>query len=140
LSEMAQSPAAVAELPAWEAILDDGTVRIGGELDPSRDTAATAQHLRIELTPSVTSALLTSVPAAFHAGIDDVLLAALVVAIAEWNPGPLLVDVEGHGRESDRFDLSHTVGWFTTRFPVRLDISGIDREDAGHVLKRVKEQ
>jgi len=57
--------------------------------------------------------------------------------------------VEGHGREEiiDGVDLSRTVGWFTSVFPVRLD-PGLDAEQAragdpallGKALKRVKEQ
>ena len=41
-------------------------------------------------------------------------------------PRQLLVDLEGHGREAlfDDVDLSRTVGWFTTIFPVALDVSG----------------
>src|SRR2546429_678793 len=51
----------------------------------------------------------------------------------------VLIDLEGHGREDlfDRVDLSRTVGWFTTLFPVALDIPGLDW---GRTLKSVKEQ
>ncbi len=61
-----------------------------------------------------------------------------------------LVDLEGHGREEQVVpgaDLSRTVGWFTTIFPVRLDLSAIDLDDAfaggpaaGAAVKAVKEQ
>jgi len=50
---------------------------------------------------------------------------------------PILIDVEGHGRES-AFDLSRTVGWFTTLFPVSLDAGGAT--NVSDALKRVKEQ
>jgi non-ribosomal peptide synthase protein (TIGR01720 family) len=104
----------------------------------------------------VTSALLTRVPAAFHAGIDDVLLAGLVAAVAEWRhrqdpdaPGGTLVDVEGHGRVplTPDMDLTRTVGWFTSVYPVRLDPGGTDFAEiraggpaAGRLVKRIKEQ
>jgi amino acid adenylation domain-containing protein/non-ribosomal peptide synthase protein (TIGR01720 family) len=138
-----QATKIVAELPAWEAILDDGAMLLPhATLDPARDTNATARHLDVELSPEVTAALLTTVPAAFHARINDVLLAALAVAAGEGRRGPLLVELEGHGRETDdaRFDLSRTIGWFTSRFPVRLDVGGIATGDVAHALKRVKEQ
>src|SRR5690242_10903769 len=54
------------------------------------------------------------------------LLTAMALAFARWTGvGMLLVDVEGHGREAlfDDVDLSRTVGWFTTIFPVAFDIS-----------------
>ncbi|HEX6640830.1 MAG TPA: condensation domain-containing protein, partial [Thermoanaerobaculia bacterium] len=138
-----QASKVVDELPGWEAILDDGAMLLPhATLDPARDTNATARHLDVELSPEITAALLTTVPAAFHARINDVLLAALAVAAGEGRRGPLLVELEGHGRESDdaRFDLSRTIGWFTSRFPVRLDVGGIATGDVAHALKRVKEQ
>src|SRR6185312_15655517 len=72
--------------------------------------------------------------------INDALLAALAIAVADWTGGDaLLVDLEGHGREEivEGVDLSRTLGWFTTLFPVALRIG--DR-DPGAVLRRVKEQ
>ena len=52
----------------------------------------------------------------------------------------LLVEMEGHGRESisESLDLSRTVGWFTSLYPVRLDIS--DAKDPLAALKLIKEQ
>ncbi|WP_050515576.1 non-ribosomal peptide synthetase [Streptomyces rimosus] len=99
------------------------------------------------LPPAVTTALLTTVPAAFHADVTEVLLAALALAVADWRgrPGAVLVDLERHGRESGLapgVDLSRTVGWFTSVHPVRLG-PGADRPgalDAEAMLKRVKEQ
>jgi non-ribosomal peptide synthase protein (TIGR01720 family) len=137
LEKEARNESVIAEMPAWESIADAGGLLIAGaEIDPSRDTNAAAQSLTIELSPATTAALLTTVPAAFHAGINDVLLAAL--AVAARRRGPLLVDLEGHGRETNdpRFDLSRTVGWFTTLFPVRLEVS----ENLVYSIKRVKEQ
>jgi non-ribosomal peptide synthase protein (TIGR01720 family) len=93
------------------------------------------------------------VPAVFHGGINDVLLAALAVAVRGWRAGDdgtaVLVDVEGHGREEifAGVDVSRTVGWFTTVHPVRLDAGGFDPAEfftggpaVGQVVKRVKEQ
>ena len=63
--------------------------------------------------------------------------------------GAVLVDLEGHGREepSAGVDLSRTVGWLTSLCPVRLDIGGIDLDEAlaggaalGRALKLIKEQ
>lgn len=51
-----------------------------------------------------------------------------------------MVDLEGHGREAiaNNIDLSRTVGWFTTIFPVLLTLEGISHP--GEALKAVKEQ
>ena len=157
LAEAARTSALLAELPAWEALLEAIPVLVPeAALDPARDTFASAGHLRVEVPAHVTSALLTSVPAAFHAKINDVLLGALAVAMAGWRKehghradGPVLVDLEGHGREplGGGIDISRTVGWFTSLFPVSLDPGPIDIAEAlaggpsmGRALKRIKEQ
>nr|WP_208298494.1 non-ribosomal peptide synthetase [Streptomyces sp. BK208] len=83
--------------------------------------------------------------------MNDGLLAALGLAVARWRGRErVLVRLEGHGREEvvvPGADLSRTVGWFTSMFPVRLDVSGVDVDDAfaggeaaGRVVKAVKEQ
>jgi non-ribosomal peptide synthetase component F len=81
------------------------------------------------------------VPAAYRTQVNDVLLAALGRVLARWTGrGRVLVDLEGHGREEilDGIDLSRTVGWFTTLFPVALDVP--EDPDWGTTLKSVKEQ
>ena len=140
LVEQARSPALLGELPRWEAILDGGGALLpGAALDAARDTLASAGQFVVSLPPALTSVLLTRAAAAFHARINDVLLSALAVAIARRRTGPVLIDLEGHGRESADadIDLSRTVGWFTAIFPVALDAG--EARGAG-ALKRIKEQ
>lgn len=146
-------PARRTELSLWRRILAPaGRKRIAlGDLDPSRHTMAETATVGVEIPAEITDALLTTVPERFHAGVEDVLLAALALAAQRvCGDGALAVDLEGHGREEQAVpgaDLSRTVGWFTTLYPVRLDVGGIDLADAyaagpsaGDALKRVKEQ
>ena len=100
--------------------------------------------------------MLTRVAAAFHGGINEVLLTGLVVAVADWcrrrgrgGGSAVLIDLEGHGREEmfADVDLSRTVGWFTSLYPVRLDAGALDLDEAlsggpalGRALKLIKEQ
>ncbi len=153
----AVDPVRVGELRIWTGVLDGGDALLGDRsLDWARDTWGTCREVTLVLaTP--TEPLLTSVPAIFHAGVDDVLLTGLALAVAQWRrrrgqdgQRSVLVDLEGHGRQEqvvDGVDLCRTVGWFTSIFPVRLDVSGIDLDDAlaggeaaGQALKQVKEQ
>ena len=129
---------------------------MAGSLDRERDIGGTARAVTLELSSDVTEALLTRVAAAFHGGINDVLLSALVIAVADWGQrrgcvgGPaVLLDLEGHGREEIFADveLSRTVGWFTSLYPVRLDPGSLDLEEAlaggaalGRAVKVIKEQ
>ncbi|WP_345624870.1 condensation domain-containing protein, partial [Streptomyces ziwulingensis] len=120
-------------------------------LDPARDTAATLRHRSWTLSGASAHDLIGRTAGTFHCGVHEVLLATLAGAVARsWSGtrGALLVEVEGHGRAplSDA-DLSRTVGWFTSAHPVRLDLTGVDMDDAlaggpaaGALLKTVKEQ
>ncbi|MEU2235263.1 amino acid adenylation domain-containing protein [Streptomyces vietnamensis] len=154
LTEEAARPARAAEAGWWQQVLRPGDPRIGARaLDPGRDTYGTAEHLTVTLPEEVTEQLLTRVPAAFKAEVNDVLLAAFALAWARWrgtSAGTALIDLEGHGREEDLVggaDLSRTVGWFTSLYPVRLDPAIADLADAfaggpaaGAALKQIKEQ
>jgi len=131
-----------AESAHWTAVLDRPRKPLGARpLDPARDTVATTGEFVVTLTPAQTTPLLTDVPAAFRAGVNDVLLTALGLALAErTGDAETLVALEGHGREEQVVpgaDLSRTVGWFTTVYPVLLDVGDAEPGDA---LKRVKEQ
>ncbi|MGA4844595.1 amino acid adenylation domain-containing protein [Streptomyces sp. G45] len=151
LNEAAAKPVRAAEAAWWRAVLRDGDAALGARpLDAAKDTYATAGHVSVTLPVATTEAVLTTVPSAFHAEVNDVLLAAFALAWSTWRGGGVLLDLEGHGREEDvvdHADLSRTVGWFTNLYPVRVDGGSFDAGDAwaggpaaGEVLKRVKEQ
>ena len=96
-------------------------------VQPDRDTYASAGQASVSLDTATTRRLLGEVPAAFHAGVQDILLIAFGLAWAEFlgtGSAPIGIDVEGHGRDEeiagDDVDLSRTVGWFTTKYPVAL--------------------
>ncbi|WP_437089366.1 amino acid adenylation domain-containing protein [Streptomyces sp. enrichment culture] len=142
LTDLARDPVRETELPVWTSVLDGGTepFPLTREPDPGRDTTATRREVVLRLPAERTGPLLSTVPAAFGAGVNDVLLAALALAFADWrhrrggHDRTVLVDLEGHGREAelagDGVDLSRTVGWFTSVFPVRLDAGPGDLADA----------
>ncbi|MFF4054731.1 amino acid adenylation domain-containing protein [Streptomyces sp. NPDC001668] len=123
-----------AEAKLWRRLDDTPRSPFGARpLDPARDTAATTRSLRLTLEADVAGPLLGSVPAAFRAGPQDVLLAGLALALAARQDVPhVLVDVEGHGREefTPGLELSRTVGWFTSLYPVHVDLAGLDLRDA----------
>lgn len=83
------------------------------------------RHLHTYLTPEETDQLLREAPKAHSAETQDLLLAALAQALSEWqSTEESLIELEGHGREEigPQIDLSRTVGWFTTLFPMRLKL------------------
>ena len=100
-------------------------------VQPAVDTYANAGQLSVALDVETTRLLLGEVPAAFHAGVQDILLIAFGLAWAEFlgtGGAPIGIDVEGHGRHEELaadVDLSRTVGWFTTKYPVSLAVGGL---------------
>ena len=106
----------------------------------AENTAARTRSIVVELSGRETKALLQQVPKAYGGDVPDVLLTAAARAIGTWaGSSSVLFDLEGHGREpfAEDLDLSRTVGWFTTSYPVALE-AGHER-DLGEALRSVKE-
>jgi len=85
--------------------------------------------------------LLKEVPQVYRSQINDVLLTALARALTDWSGGDAaLIELEGHGREAlfDDIDVSRTVGWFTSQFPVLLKLER--QPSLESALRSVKEQ
>jgi non-ribosomal peptide synthase protein (TIGR01720 family) len=146
LAGQATDPARLAELDHWSHTLARTEPPLGDRpVNPATDTAAATRRLPVTISGSPAAALLTQVPAAFHCGAHEVLLAGLAAAVTHWRArrgqpsGGVLVDVETHGREplAEGMDLSRTVGWFTATHPVWLDPG---QHLGGELLKAVKEQ
>ncbi|MFH9070596.1 non-ribosomal peptide synthetase [Streptomyces alboflavus] len=157
LTAEAARPERVAELGLWRSVVEGPDPAVGPRaFDPAVDVRSTVRTIEVELPARATESLLTTLPAAFHGGVDDGLLTALALAVATWrrergvDESALLLSLEGHGRAESAVpgvDMSRTVGWFTTLFPVRLDVDGFDLDDAlaggrsaGGAVKAVKEQ
>uniref|UniRef100_UPI00068B255B non-ribosomal peptide synthetase n=1 Tax=Lysobacter antibioticus TaxID=84531 RepID=UPI00068B255B len=145
------------ELPFWQAMQDGHDPRLSARaLDPQRDTSATQRGLWLRLEADTTRLLLTRATERIHGRINDVLLTAFALALADWRrrrgldeADTVRFDLEGHGREAilDGADLSRTVGWFTSLFPLQLSLPRGEREAAlrggaplERALKSVKEQ
>ncbi|QHD06684.1 non-ribosomal peptide synthase/polyketide synthase [Pseudomonas sp. R76] len=94
--------------------------------------------LETRLDAELTRRLLQDAPAAYRTQVNDLLLTALARVISRWSGHAALIQLEGHGREDlfDSIDLSRTVGWFTSLFPVRLQADG----EPSDAIKSVKEQ
>ena len=95
--------------------------------------------LEIRLDAEHTRQLLQDAPAAYRTQVNDLLLTALARVVSRWSgQAAALIQLEGHGREDlfDSVDLTRTVGWFTSLFPVRLQADG----ELSAAIKSVKEQ
>ena len=90
--------------------------------------------MSVALGPDVAGPLLGTVPAAFHAGVTDVLLTGLAVAAGAAGSGAGRPSASSTSSAtaatSTALDLTRTVGWHTALHPARLDLAGLDVDDA----------
>ncbi|HEX2288933.1 MAG TPA: condensation domain-containing protein, partial [Pseudonocardiaceae bacterium] len=140
LTEHASTGGFDAELDYWTQITQGGDPVVPTD-GTGANTVASMSAVTVRLDAAQTKALLHDVPGVYRTQVNDVLLAALGRVLSRWTAQRrVLIDLEGHGREEifDGVDLSRTVGWFTTMFPLALDIP--TTADLGGLLKSVKEQ
>jgi amino acid adenylation domain-containing protein/non-ribosomal peptide synthase protein (TIGR01720 family) len=139
LAAAATSGVFESELSYWRGVQAG---ELPADLPPDgepHDTVASVERVTLSLTRDRTLALLREAPAAYRTRIQELLVTALALAC-----GPILIDLESHGRESpfDGIELSRTVGWFTAIYPVRLDLPSADPSDAikAIAIKTIKER
>ena len=141
LSQYANSQRAVNDLPYWQAQVNQQVPNLPVDFsaDRSKNTLDSTLHVESSLDAEMTLALLTEVPKVYRTQINDILMTALVSALGRWTRLPEFeISLEGHGREDlfDDLDMTRTVGWFTSLFPVR--ISYREDEDLGQTISRIK--
>ena len=141
LAEHARGGAPLAEAALWTDVVAPGAAALPVDFADGANPEGSARTLTVVLGADETRALLTEVVRAYHTRVDETLLAALALSLGDWTGGgPLLLNLESHGREElfDGVDLSRTVGWFTSIHPARLEVA--PGAGPGEALKAVKEQ
>lgn len=134
LESYAQSAELVSELGYWDGLASMATSRnqrssIPVDHPDGQNTYGLVDHLTHFISQSVTDSLVRRMPARFAISVQAVLLSALVKIMALWTGAPALwIETEGHGREEipgtalGGVDLSRTMGWFTSLYPLYLEI------------------
>ena len=124
----------------WEKLVAAPVATLPTTTPPS-SSSPTTRGVVVALDPEQTERLLRGASRAYRTRINDLLLAALAVALGRWTGHDAVgVLLEGHGREEalvGELDVSRTIGWFTTMFPVRIELPGSG--DLGQVIKATKE-
>ncbi|MEM7125052.1 MAG: condensation domain-containing protein [Chloroflexota bacterium] len=150
LHHHAHSPEVLGELDYWvnSRARSVSPLPTDQPFKAEEETLASVETVTCHLSAEETKALLQHVPAVYHTHINDLLMTALVQAFAAWQNAEqdyycLLLDLERHGREDldEQIDLSSTVGWFTSIFPLCLELNrGKLTSNPGAAIKSVKEQ
>ncbi|AVJ22391.1 non-ribosomal peptide synthetase [Pseudomonas sp. MYb193] len=139
LQTYAHSPALQHELVWWQTQLQGSPVGLPGADPQASLSNQLALSVSTHLDATYTRRLLHDAPSAYRTQINDLLLTALARVITRWSgEASTLIRLEGHGREDlfDDIDLTRTVGWFTSLYPVQL----VPADSLAASLKRIKEQ
>jgi amino acid adenylation domain-containing protein/non-ribosomal peptide synthase protein (TIGR01720 family) len=129
------------ELGYWMTQLDQPSAGLPCDNHRGKNQVMHQAVARLQLSSIHTEQLLKQAPAAYGTQINDLLLSALSRVLCRWaGESSVLIQLEGHGREDvfENLDLSRTLGWFTSMFPVRLT-PALD-ERLGASIMAVKEQ
>ncbi|MEK5321778.1 amino acid adenylation domain-containing protein [Paenibacillus sp. FSL L8-0644] len=140
LAAYAQSPEMAKERAYWQAVEQIAVPAVPKDLEADVTTQQDSESLFVRLTPEETELLLKRVHRAYNTEMNDILVTALGIAVRKWTGHERVrINLEGHGRESigTDIDITRTVGWFTTKFPVVLEPE-TDR-DLAYQIKQVKE-
>ncbi|MET3457534.1 non-ribosomal peptide synthase/polyketide synthase [Pseudomonas kilonensis] len=139
LRAYASTESVQAELTFWQQQLQGAVVDLPWDNPQGSRQSRYAKVLHSRLDKTLTQQLLQQAPAAYRTQVNDLLLTALARVICRWTGhADTLIQLEGHGREElfSNVDLTRTVGWFTSLFPVRLTPA----DSVGAAIKQIKEQ
>lgn len=126
MTEYAHSQDLRREIPFWMSQSTTSRSCLPVDNPSGANTMSSVDTVTVSIPPDETSKIVRSLPRRFRVEVGDIILAALTRSVARWSgQSSLEVTVTGHGREEifPGVNLSRTVGWFNTLFPVRLDLA-----------------
>ncbi len=141
LSNYGRQPALLAQGDYWKNVIESYSPLNIGNNNKSDVRLKDMHTTAMLLSPELTNLLLHEVSKKYQTEINDVLLSALANAVSEWGKiDHVTVGLEGHGRVEidEKINLSNTVGWFTTIYPLVLTTN--KTSDWGNMLVSVKNQ
>lgn len=126
------------ETEFWNSVLRDHQ-HFPVDFDLGEDTMEFGQTILQRLDEQETGKLLFKAGQAYKAEPFDLLVTALALTIHDFTQSEsVMIELEGHGREEvfNEIDISRTVGWFTSIYPVKFKVHG----KLSDSIKSVKEQ
>ncbi|WP_055108260.1 non-ribosomal peptide synthetase [Paenibacillus ihumii] len=140
LLEYAQSHKIMKQLPYWKQVEEADIPALPKDFAVQSNRWSDCGAVTVQLSAEETEALLKKAHRAYNTEMNDLLLAALGYSVKEWGgANQVLIELEGHGREELFRDLnvSRTVGWFTSLYPVVLNME--HSKDLSFQIKTIKE-
>src|ERR1035437_4784044 len=140
IQEYAQGKVLLKEKGYWESIEKEKIAPIPIDYTITDSRVKDSATVELILNKEATEKLLKQTSRAYHTEINDILLTALGMTIGAWaGQDKILINLEGHGREEiiSGLNINRTAGWFTTIYPVILEIN--KKDDIGYTIKSIKE-
>lgn len=128
LLDLSNSKEIKQEISYWNKIVNRSYADNSHRIKEAKSYRGTAE-CRFELDTVITDSLLKQAPAAYRTQVNELLLSALLLGYFHWcGQKTVRIDLESHGRHelSSDFDLSQTVGWFTSIFPMALETDAME--------------
>lgn len=141
IKKYADSPNITEEIDFWNKTAASKKTLLPRDFAEGENIESSVETVRVFCSEAETQILLQKTLQIFRARINDVLIYALSKTLTEWTKQPeILIHLEGHGREEivENTDVSRTVGWFTSIFPVNLKLP--ENGNRAEKLNAVKQQ
>lgn len=120
----------------WNSKISDCFV-IAADFDGMCGAGCDIAVERGNLGDQLTQLLLKDCNKAFGTETVELLLSALYICIGKVTGcSTIPLELEGHGRNLEEIDVSKTVGWFTSLYPVILSSESVDMSD---IIMDIKE-
>ncbi len=143
LHAYANSPAMERERAYWEELAQAELAPLPqdyGHNEHDKPLIGDSESVTALWTNAETEQLLKQANRAYRTEINDLLLTAVGMALQAWSGNDrFLINLEGHGREPilSEVDITRTIGWFTSQYPVLLDMP--EETALSQRIKHVKE-
>ena len=140
LREYSKSKELLKEIEYWCSIESQNILPLPKDKKAKYNKLKDSENISFKLSEGETQNLLERVNRAYNTEINDILLAALGLTVNEWaGINKILINLEGHGREKilESIDITRTIGWFTSQYPVVIDIDA--SKDISYTIKNTKE-
>ncbi|MCZ8520301.1 MULTISPECIES: non-ribosomal peptide synthase/polyketide synthase [Paenibacillus] len=142
LHRYAESPEMEKHRAYWRALEEERLQPLPKDEAPASLLLQDSESVTVQWSAEETEQLLKHAHRAYRTETNDLLLTALGLAVSKWSGiHRLAVNLEGHGREPivPDLDITRTVGWFTSQYPVILDVLEGEAGGTGSLIKQVKE-
>ncbi|MDK2594355.1 non-ribosomal peptide synthetase [Pseudoalteromonas obscura] len=126
LQEYASDEQILAQIPYWQSVVATQSSPLPVLESQSSEHAVAKSQAQTSFSKKETQQLITQAILKYDLQVNELLLSSLLIALHQWSGGnQFLIDMEGHGREAltESLDLTETVGWFTSIYPVLLAAS-----------------